>query len=50
MEVQCESGPKLVDWKKALVADGAHKDKVKSLAKEVEQLASKFPIPGHEEF
>ena len=47
LEVQATSGPKLVDWKKALATD-AFTAKVQELKKEVEEYATKFPLPGLE--
>jgi len=48
LEIQAESGPKLVDWKKALVED-KFASKVTDLKKEVEEYAVKFPLPGLDE-
>ncbi len=42
------SGPKLVDWKKALES-GEGKDKIATLKREVETFAEGFPMPGLKE-
>jgi len=48
VEAQWVSGPKLVDWKKALVEDPGIRVKVQMLKDEVEAFAKGFRLPGHE--
>ena len=50
MDVQKESGPKLVDWKKALEAGKGFKERIAAVKSDVEALAVKFPIPGRGDF
>ena len=48
-EIQTVSGPKLVDFKRVLISDEMT-PKVDALRKQVEDYASKFPMPGRDEF
>lgn len=48
-EIQAESGPKIVDWRKHLTAE-KHRVKIEALKEEVESFASRFPLPGCEDF
>ena len=49
-EIQKESGPKLVDWKRCLENGPGYRAKVADLKAEVEEFARNFPMPGCEEF
>ncbi|KAL0271731.1 UNVERIFIED_CONTAM: hypothetical protein PYX00_008729 [Menopon gallinae] len=49
-EAQKVSGPKLVDFKKTLSEDPVFVEKVEALKNEVIEFASKFPLPGLEEY
>ncbi|XP_057323981.1 serine hydroxymethyltransferase [Microplitis mediator] len=48
--VTAKSGPKLVDFKSVLDNDSEIKAKVAALRHEVEEYASKFPLPGLDEY
>ena len=48
--MQKESGPKLVEWKKVLVAEKSFQERIAALKSDVEALAGKFPIPGRGDF
>ena len=50
MDVQKESGPKLVEWKRALEAGKSFQERIAALKSDVEALAGKFPIPGRGDF
>ena len=49
IDVQKESGPKLVDWKKTLEAECFRK-RIEAVKADVESMAAKFPIPGRGDF
>ena len=49
IEAQKLSGPKLVDWRKVVDSDEGIKQSIHNLKLEVEDFASKFPLPGRED-
>jgi len=49
IDVQKESGPKLVEWKRVLEGK-AFQERVAAVKSDVEALAVKFPIPGRGDF
>eukprot|EP00127_Corallochytrium_limacisporum_P000332 Clim_evm27s11 gene=Clim_evmTU27s11 len=51
VEMKKEAGPKVADFK-AFVdgVTGKHADDIKQLGDEVQTFASKFPMPGHEDY
>lgn len=46
-EIATKSGPKLVDFKKA-VHEGDFREKIERLRNEIEAFSEKFPMPGYE--
>ena len=48
-EIQKISGPKLVDFKKEL-SGIEFKTRIEDLRRKVENFASKFPMPGRDDF
>jgi len=49
-EIAAVSGPKLVDFKKAVHEDQTFAPKVKALREEVENFSKGFPMPGYEDY
>ena len=49
MEIQSQSGPKLVDWKKEFYQNQEVQKKIKLLEKDVNEFALHFPLPGYDE-
>jgi glycine hydroxymethyltransferase len=49
-EIAAVSGPKLVDFKKAVHENEEFVPKIKALRDEVETFSMKFPLPGYEEY
>ncbi len=48
LEIQAESGPKLVDWKRVLETSDKFQEKLRTLREEMEAFANEFPLPGHD--
>lgn len=49
-EIAAVSGPKLVDFKKAVHEDATFVPKVKALKDKVEAFSKAFPLPGYEDY
>lgn len=49
-EVSDISGPKLVDFKKALEENESIKSKVEALRNEIQGYSEKFPMPGYPDY
>ena len=49
LEVQAESGPKLVDWRR-VIETPKFVAKINEIKKDVETMALKFPHPGRPDF
>lgn len=49
-EISAVSGPKLVDFKKAVHEDATFVPKVKAIRDEIEAFSEKFPMPGYEDY
>lgn len=49
-EVSDLSGPKLVDFKKALEQNDSIKRKVEALRSEIQAYSEKFPMPGYPDY
>lgn len=49
-EVSEISGPKLVDFKKALEENAGIKAKIDALRNEIQTYSEKFPMPGYQDY